>query len=186
MRAPKPLRFLALTALAASLIWSGSVGLRAQASPSEPAVLRVLFIGNSFTFVNSLPEVLAGIAKSLPKGPAIEPTMVATGGMTLQWHLAAGKAAAAIESRQWDYVVLQEQSALGAGSEDGESRLSPPGLFHQSVRTFVPRIRATGATPLLLMTWAFEEAGFGRVQLKTDIRNARSQAAIEQIGRAHV
>jgi N-acetyltransferase len=35
---------------------------------------------------------------------------------------------------------------------------------------------------LLLMAWAFEQAGFGRVQLKTDIRNLRSQGAIERLG----
>lgn len=34
---------------------------------------------------------------------------------------------------------------------------------------------------LLLMTWAFDH-GFGRVQLKTDIRNARSQQAIARLG----
>ena len=34
---------------------------------------------------------------------------------------------------------------------------------------------------LLLMTWAFEN-GFGRVQLKTDIRNVRSQQAIARLG----
>jgi RimJ/RimL family protein N-acetyltransferase len=34
---------------------------------------------------------------------------------------------------------------------------------------------------LLLMLWAFD-SGFGRVQLKTDIRNTRSQAAIARLG----
>lgn len=38
------------------------------------------------------------------------------------------------------------------------------------------------ATKLLLLRWAFDEAQMSRVQLKTDIRNARSQAAIEQMG----
>lgn len=38
------------------------------------------------------------------------------------------------------------------------------------------------ACKFLLMSWAFEEAGFRRVQLKTDIRNLRSQAAIERLG----
>jgi RimJ/RimL family protein N-acetyltransferase len=37
------------------------------------------------------------------------------------------------------------------------------------------------ACKLLLMEWAFEH-GFGRVQLKTDIRNERSQAAITRLG----
>jgi hypothetical protein len=121
---------------------------------TAPAALQVLFIGNSFTFFNNLPDMVAGIAASLPKGPAIRPVMFASGGMTLQWYWAAGKATAAIDERAWDYVVLQEQSALGAGTEVGDGGLSPPGLFHESVRKFVPRIRARGATPLLLMTWA--------------------------------
>ena len=37
------------------------------------------------------------------------------------------------------------------------------------------------ACKLLLMQWAFDH-GFGRVQLKTDIRNLRSQRAIERLG----
>jgi RimJ/RimL family protein N-acetyltransferase len=35
---------------------------------------------------------------------------------------------------------------------------------------------------LLLMSWAFEVAEAGRVQLKTDIRNTRSQEAIARLG----
>ncbi len=35
---------------------------------------------------------------------------------------------------------------------------------------------------LLQLTYAFEELGAGRVALKTDGRNARSQAAIERLG----
>lgn len=42
--------------------------------------------------------------------------------------------------------------------------------------------RVNPACKLLLMTWSFEEAGFTRVQLKTDIRNLRSQRAIERLG----
>jgi hypothetical protein len=135
---------------------AGGVHSAAQAPPAIPSsrALDVLFIGNSFTFFNNLPDMIAGIAKSLPAGPQIRPTMVASGGMTLQWFWAAGKTAAAIDSHPWSHVVLQEQSALGAGTEVGEGNLSPPGLFHQSVRNFVARIRARGAVPILLMTWA--------------------------------
>lgn len=135
-------RLLALLASAAA------APLAAQSRP-----LRVLFIGNSYTYYNDLPATVASLAASLA-GPRIEPTMIATGGMTLQWHLAAGKATAAIDAGGWDAVVLQEQSQLGAGTANGESRLSPPTVFHESVRKFVPRIRAAGARPLLMMTWA--------------------------------
>lgn len=40
------------------------------------------------------------------------------------------------------------------------------------------------ACKYLLMTWAFDH-GFGRVQLKTDIRNARSQRAIARLGASY-
>jgi len=149
----RPPAHVLVSALVVCLTLGHALSAQSPAA-TAPAARQVLFIGNSFTFFNNLPGMVAGIARSLPKGPAIEPTMFATGGMTLQWYWAAGKAGTLIDSRKWDEVVLQEQSALGAGTEVGEGRLSPPGIFHQSVRNFVPRIRANGATPLLLMTWA--------------------------------
>ncbi len=42
--------------------------------------------------------------------------------------------------------------------------------------------RVNPAAKLLLLSWAFDEARMSRVQLKTDIRNLRSQSAIERIG----
>jgi RimJ/RimL family protein N-acetyltransferase len=49
---------------------------------------------------------------------------------------------------------------------------------------YAPSVWASEINPtckLLLMEWAFDH-GFGRVQLKTDIRNARSQQAIARLG----
>ena len=37
-------------------------------------------------------------------------------------------------------------------------------------------------TKLLLLSFAFETLGMGRVQLKTDVRNHRSQQAIHRLG----
>ena len=51
--------------------------------------------------------------------------------------------------------------------------------------TYAPEVWGTNGNPsckLLLLTWAFEECAMNRVQLKTDIRNVRSQAAIERMG----
>lgn len=48
-----------------------------------------------------------------------------------------------------------------------------------------PSVWATGVNPevkLLLLEYAFERLGAGRVQLKTDIRNIRSQQAISRLG----
>ncbi|GAA3887427.1 hypothetical protein GCM10022381_31810 [Leifsonia kafniensis] len=40
-------------------------------------------------------------------------------------------------------------------------------------------------TKLLLLAYAFDELGAGRVQLKTDARNARSQQAIDRLGASY-
>jgi RimJ/RimL family protein N-acetyltransferase len=42
--------------------------------------------------------------------------------------------------------------------------------------------RVNPAAKLLLLSWAFDEAQMSRVQLRTDIRNVRSQSAIERMG----
>jgi RimJ/RimL family protein N-acetyltransferase len=48
-----------------------------------------------------------------------------------------------------------------------------------------PELWATRVNPeakLLLLRFAFEQLGAGRVQLKTDVRNQRSQRAIARLG----
>jgi RimJ/RimL family protein N-acetyltransferase len=50
---------------------------------------------------------------------------------------------------------------------------------------YAPAVWATAVNPetkLLLLRYAFDELGAGRVQLKTDVRNARSQRAIARLG----
>lgn len=50
---------------------------------------------------------------------------------------------------------------------------------------YTPHVWGTGVNvqcKLLLMSWAFDESTFRRVQMKTDIRNARSQIAIARLG----
>lgn len=51
--------------------------------------------------------------------------------------------------------------------------------------TYARAVWATSVNPeckLLLLQYAFDIAGVGRVQLKTDIRNERSQRAIDRLG----
>ena len=72
----------------------------------------VLFIGNSYTYVNDLPNTLRQLALSL--GDTMTVASSAPGGYTLFQHSTYAPSLAAIESQQWDFVVLQEQSQLGA------------------------------------------------------------------------
>lgn len=53
---------------------------------------------------------------------------------------------------------------------------------------YAPRVWGTTVNPevkLLLLEHAFEVLGAGRVQLKTDVRNTRSQQAIARLGARH-
>jgi hypothetical protein len=69
---------------------------------------RVLFIGNSYTYVNDLPLMLKNVAASA--GDTVIYDSYAPGGYTLQQHAADAAALNKIMQGNWDFVVLQEQS----------------------------------------------------------------------------
>jgi hypothetical protein len=77
---------------------------------------RVLFIGNSFTYVNDLPEVLKGLATA--SGDVLIKDQNTPAGWTFEQHSTDPATIALIQQGNWDYVVLQEQSqrpAFGDG-----------------------------------------------------------------------
>jgi hypothetical protein len=69
---------------------------------------KVLFIGNSYTYVNNLPELISMMMTS--SGEDMENEMSAPGGCTFQQHCSVSSSY--IQQGGWDYVVLQEQSQL--------------------------------------------------------------------------
>jgi hypothetical protein len=120
-----------------SLVISGSP----VAASAEP--LRILFIGNSLTAWNDLPNLVASLAQSGGHEAPITQTL-AVGGFSLEDHWNQGAAQKAIAGGQWDFVVLQQgPSALI------ESRR----LLMEYTRRFAEVARAAGATPALYMVW---------------------------------
>ncbi len=71
---------------------------------------RVLFLGNSYTQVNNLPQMVADAAISA--GDTLLFDSNTPGGYTLQGHSTNAISLAKIAAGNWDYVVLQEQSQL--------------------------------------------------------------------------
>lgn len=69
---------------------------------------RVLFLGNSYTYVNNMPQIVAGMAATT--GDTLEWEMEAPGGYTLGGHYTSMTSKNKIKQGNWDYVVLQEQS----------------------------------------------------------------------------
>lgn len=118
--------------------------------------LRVLFIGNSLTYYNNLPHLLEQLAASSNVPRKLQTRLVGFGGATLHSHWERGVALKAIREGTWDYVVLQEQSSLGAVyMVNGTRWITPdPEFFHQYARLFDEEIKRTGAKTLFFLTWA--------------------------------
>ena len=68
----------------------------------------VLFIGNSYTYVNDLPTMVEDLASSL--GDVVFKDSYAAGGATLANHAANPAVYDKINLKPWDFVVLQAQS----------------------------------------------------------------------------
>jgi hypothetical protein len=132
---------------------------------STPCV-RVLFLGNSYTYVNDLPAVFRDLARG--GGRNVETGMVAAGGETLADHAASAESAAAIEGSPWQFVVLQEQSQVPSIESARVNQMYP------AARSLVGVIRTAGATPILFQTWAHRDGWPDR-----GLNYAAMQAAID-------
>jgi PKD repeat protein len=68
----------------------------------------ILFIGNSYTYFNNMPDILSNIAASF--GNHVQHASQTPGGMTLAGHAGNTATYNAMNNENWDYVVLQAQS----------------------------------------------------------------------------
>lgn len=72
--------------------------------------IKVLFLGNSYTYVNDLPKIIEDIASN--ENMTFTHESVTPGGCTLFQHVDSQNSMSKIRKGDWDYVVLQEQSQL--------------------------------------------------------------------------
>ena len=110
--------------------------------------MRILMLGNSFTFVNNMPLTLA----QLTGAEVIHHTR---GGARLAEQLnpatrMGGLTQAALQTERWDYVILQEMSNGPITAKEN---------FLKNVGLLCEQIRAVGATPILYATWAYQRDG---------------------------
>ena len=108
---------------------------------------RVLFVGNSYTQVNNLPQMVSDIALSM--GDTMTYTSNTPGGCTFEMHC-HNQSMTMICDGGWDFVVLQEQSQLPAFPMDSVELYVFP--FAQQL---VDSIYAHNscAEPMFFMTW---------------------------------
>lgn len=72
--------------------------------------ISVLFLGNSYTYVNNLPNIVQQLGYAM--GDSIFVDSYTIGGYTFQAHSTDTNTIAKIYQQPWDYVVLQQQSQL--------------------------------------------------------------------------
>lgn len=108
--------------------------------------MRILMLGNSFTYANDMPAMLAELLDA-------EVVHHTRGGARLAEQLnpktkTGEKTQAALENEFWDYVVLQEMSTGPITSRNS---------FLKNTGNLCSWIKEEGASPLLLSTWAYQK-----------------------------
>src|SRR6266699_615070 len=133
--------------LARSLLAPTLRGDIALARGDRPG-LRVLFVGNSFTFKNSLPALVHDLAAADPGATPIYSVEYAAPGWSLHQAAKDDGLTKLLREVHWDVVVLQEKSWLLSFSEQQWHRSTYP-----FARDLHEKISAAGARTLLFMTW---------------------------------
>ncbi len=137
--------------------------------------MRILFLGNSFTYYHDLPKIVAEML-------SCEVQSHTRGGARLAEQLNPAtemgeKTLTALKEEKWDYVVMQEQSFAPVESF---------GAFLQSIKSLCVLIKENGATPVLYATWAYKEnteklasTSLTYTEMADALRTNYSKAAIE-------
>ena len=123
----------------------------ALAKSDRPGV-RVLFVGNSFTYYHSMPELVQELAEHDGGAPPVFAISYTAPNWSLREASESDGLHHLLEEVQWDFVVLQDVSWLPAAS---------PEVRHREMDPFVYSLRrdivSTGARPVLFMTWGYED-----------------------------
>lgn len=113
--------------------------------PQSPPRLSVLFVGNSLTFVNDVPDLVRKLAASTAVQARITVHSVTGGGARLEDHWRIGEAARALRKRRPGVLVIQGQSTepLNAATD-----------FARYATLLKAEADAVGARTILFQTWA--------------------------------
>jgi hypothetical protein len=107
----------------------------------------ILFIGNSFTARNNVPQLLTDLAAA--RGHPMRFDLISAGGASLRMHWNKGQALEAIRHNRYQWVVLQEQSTLPVKNAT---------RMHENITLFHEPIVQSGAKMALYLTWARRNA----------------------------
>jgi hypothetical protein len=110
---------------------------------SSPEKLKVLFVGNSLTYVNNLPEIVNGLARSAKKKFTYK--MVAYPNFSLEDHWNKGEVQKILAKEKWNYVVMQQ-----GPSSQMDGRI----VLLDYAKKFAEPIAKAGAKSAFYMVWS--------------------------------
>lgn len=143
--------------------------------PSVTGDITLLFMGNSHTAFNDVPNTVAAMVRAVRPGKTVG-VANAPGSMFLEERVADATTTALLKSRQWSAIVLQAQ------------KISSSGLFTYSTAEAVQLVRQSreqGALPVMFSEWP--RAGIPETQTIYDIYVSIARAApacVAPIGQA--
>ena len=120
--------------------------------------LRLLFIGNSYTYYNDLPDMVYQIAKSQKKKLSVR--SITKGGERLSGHLKNEKLRKMLTHEKWDYVVLQEQSSSPAHPTQSVIENIYPAA--KSLDSLI-HVGSPDATTIYYMTWGHKNGSVHKI-----------------------
>lgn len=112
---------------------------------------KALFLGNSYTYVNNLPGLVAQLAEGA--GDTLIYDSNTPGGYTLLEHSSNATSISKIEADDWDFVILQDQSQLPTIPFYRENWTYPGGRALDSI------IGENCSRPMFFMTWGRRDGG---------------------------
>jgi hypothetical protein len=112
---------------------------------------KVLFIGNSYTSVNCLPDLFKNLSNSA--GVDVEIAASFPGGESLAKHSALQGTLHLINSATWDFVVLQDQSQIPALRIDDIQSHYLPGV--ESLANSIHK-KSPNAQIIYFVTWGYK------------------------------
>jgi hypothetical protein len=122
-----------------------------QARSDAPGI-RVLFVGNSFTFYNEMPHMLHELAAEDPGAPPVFAVARVRGSWSLEGATDDKGFVSLVDEIDWDAVVLQERSWYLAESQDSWMDETYP--YADDLRR---KIEAGGDPGFLFETWAYRD-----------------------------
>ena len=126
-----------------------SVAISRACNQNKNGPLNVLLVGNSSIYYNNMPEMLEHIAQE--NGWELKTQLIAFGGYTLRDHLNDRIFEKTLDSLNWDFVVLNEQSNLGENYVvNCLQRVRESESFYKIVREFDSLIKNLRAKTVIM------------------------------------